>query len=87
MITENKNLSITDVSRIKAEFLMELLGVRDFSLIIDHLIREEWERRHGPITFAQVPELRDRAVAALGQSSPPKEEEAQSSPKQKKKAA
>ena len=40
--------------------LQQLRGFRDFSGFLEQLIREEWERRNGPIAFG---EMRSREAA------------------------
>lgn len=43
------NITMNEAVRDRATKLMEHLGHSDFSGFLETLIREEWERRYGPI--------------------------------------
>jgi metal-responsive CopG/Arc/MetJ family transcriptional regulator len=46
-------ITISEALYAKAEELMRLRDFGDFSGFIQQLIREEYERRHGPATLAE----------------------------------
>lgn len=60
MKTIRKNISISDQMIEMAEQICKLRGFRDFSGLLEQLIREEWERRNGPVKFAEKMSLRSR---------------------------
>ena len=55
MAKRRTNLTINSDLYDRAQTLMKLLHHSDFVGLIEQLIREEWERRHGPLL------LRDEA--------------------------
>jgi hypothetical protein len=50
---KRKNLTIGDATLHKADKLIELLDQDDLSGLVALLIREEWERRHGPLKLGE----------------------------------
>lgn len=48
-----KTLSLDTSFLEKAEKLRELLRYPDDSSLVEQLIREEWERRHGPLKMGE----------------------------------
>lgn len=49
-----KNLTLHEGSLRKAAQLMQLLDHNDLTGLIEHLIRDEWERRNGPLVLHET---------------------------------
>jgi hypothetical protein len=73
MSAERKNLTFATRVLELAQDLMKLRRFDDLSGFLSQLVREEWERRHGPATFdARAAEfaLNDTSTAAPPPVSP-----------------
>lgn len=66
--SERTNISIAPRIREMAETLMQARAFSDFSGFLAQLIREEWERRHGPM---MVPDA--NAPTPIQSTASPKE--------------
>lgn len=61
-----KNITLSKRVMDLAEQIMDVRRFDDFSGMVQQLIREEWERRHGPMILAERP----TPYAALERESP-----------------
>lgn len=50
---QRTNISLTPAIRAMADQIMSLRAFSDLSGFLSQLVREEWERRHGPIMMPQ----------------------------------
>jgi hypothetical protein len=55
MAKRRTNLTLNQDLYDKAQQLMSLLHHSDFVGLVEQLIREEWERRHGPLLLEKPP--------------------------------
>lgn len=79
MTSKRKNITLPKSIIELADKLMELRKFTDFSGFAQQLIREEWERRHGPAVFTQ-----EAAATTTPQSDTHKSAEKPSKPARRK---
>lgn len=65
-----RNITIDPSILARANELMNLRCFSDFSGFIEQLIREEWDRRHGPAQFPIVTPVESGATAAAAVVAP-----------------